>query len=84
MRAPNEQQRQKSVSQEIDEIVEAAAIEAGQDFLDADPAREGAVGGVDERGVATTMSKKARRNASSPLWTSNTAMAAAATRPSAV
>src|SRR5207245_1738293 len=50
LRLPNEQERQRCVSVNVDEVVEAAAVEAGQDFLDAKMPSERAVGGVDHRG----------------------------------
>src|SRR5262249_16082153 len=45
-----QEQRQEGVVEEVDEVVEPAAVEIGQDLLDADGAGQGAVGGVDQGG----------------------------------
>ena len=47
--APDQQQRQRRVGVEVDQVVERAAIESGQHLLHARLARQPAVGGVDRR-----------------------------------
>ena len=37
---PEQEERQEGVRQKIDEVVEPAAVEAGEDFLDVDHARQ--------------------------------------------
>ena len=50
VRPPDQEQGQAGVGLEVDQVVEPAAVEAGDDLLDPDHAGEGAVGGVDDRG----------------------------------
>ena len=50
LRFPNEQERQRRVGVNVDEVVEPAAVETGQDFLDAKMAGQRSIRGVDHGG----------------------------------
>ena len=49
LRTIDQQQGEERVGQEVDDVIQTAAVEAGHRLLDPDLARQGAVGRVDER-----------------------------------
>jgi len=48
-RAPDQEYGKKRIIEEVDDVIQPAPVEAGDDFLDSNKASEKAVGRIDDR-----------------------------------